>query len=95
MVTHVVLFKLKDRSPSLINATRDRMAIIDGHIPTLLTLQVGINKVPSDRAYDIAMVATFHGLDDLRAFQAHSVHVAMFDELKARFDSIAAVDYEL
>lgn len=95
MVTHVVLFKLKDRSPSLIRATRERMAQIDGHIPTLLSLQVGINIVPSDRAYDIALVATFHTLDDLRAYQTHPVHVAMFDDVKARFDSIAAVDYEL
>jgi Stress responsive A/B Barrel Domain len=95
MITHVVLFKLKDRSPSTINATRERMALIEGHIPTLLTLQVGINAVPSDRAYDIALVATFNSLEDLRAFQMHPVHVTMFDDVKARFDTIAAVDYEI
>ena len=94
MVTHVVLFKLKDRSPSTIRAVRERMAQVEGHIPTLLTLQVGINMVPSDRAYDLALVATFHSLDDLRAYQSHPVHVAMFDDVKANFDAIAAVDYE-
>jgi hypothetical protein len=95
MLTHVVLFKLKDRSPENIAATRDRIAAIDGHIPQLRSIQVGVNVVTSDRAYDIALVETFDSVEDMKAYQVNPVHVELLKDVLPRFEASAAVDYEL
>jgi len=95
MLTHVVLFKLKDRSPENIAATRNRIAQIDGHIPQLCSIQVGVNVVPSDRSYDIALVETFDSVDDMKAYQVHPVHLDLLKDVVPRFEASAAVDYEM
>ena len=95
MLTHVVLFKLKDRSPENIAATRDRIALIDGQIPQLRSLEVGVNVVVSDRAYDIALVETFDSVEDMKAYQVHPVHLELLKDVVPRFETSASVDYEL
>ncbi len=94
MLTHVVLFKLHDRSPENIEATRARIAAIAGHIPELLSIEVGANVVASARAYDIGLVTRFDTVEAMQAYQVHPVHLEMLDEVKARFAEIASVDYQ-
>ncbi|MBI1256519.1 MAG: Dabb family protein [Chloroflexi bacterium] len=94
MLTHVVLFKLKDRSPENIAATRDRMALIWGQIPQLRSLEAGINVVEGERAYDIALVETFDSVEAMKAYQAHPVHLDLLKDVVPRFETSAAVDYE-
>ena len=94
MLTHVVLFKLKDRNPDLIRATRDRIAEIEGKIPQLLTMQLGINALTSPRAYDIALIQTFESMEAMQAYQVHPVHKAMLADVMSFYESIASVDYE-
>ena len=95
MLTHVVLFKLKDRSPENISATRDRIALISGQIPQLRSLEVGINVVDSERAYDIALVETFESVEAMKAYQVHPVHVELLKDVVPRFDTSVSVDYEI
>ncbi len=94
MLTHVVLFKLKDRSPENISATRDRIALIADQIPQVRSLEVGFNVVTSDRAYDIALVETFDSVDDMKAYQVHPVHLELLKDVATRFETSASVDYE-
>lgn len=93
MLTHLVLFKLHDRSPKNIEATRARIAAIGGKIPQLLSIEVGANVLESGRAYDIGLLTRFNSLEDMQAYQVHPVHVEMLDEVKSRFAEIASVDY--
>lgn len=95
MLTHIVLFKLKDRSPENIASTRERMAAISGQIPQLRSMQVGTNVVESQFAYDIALVETFDSLEGLKAYQAHPVHTALMHDVMARFEAFTSVDYEI
>ena len=95
MLTHVVLIKLKDRSPENIAATRDRIARIEGQIPVLRSIQVGVNVVPSERSYDIALVETFDSVEDMKAYQVHPVHLDLLKDVTPRFEASAAVDYEM
>ncbi|MBP7682340.1 MAG: Dabb family protein, partial [Deltaproteobacteria bacterium] len=41
MITHVVLFKLKDRSEAAVEITRQVLLAMRGHIPELLDIEVG------------------------------------------------------
>jgi hypothetical protein len=94
MLTHIVLFRLKDRRHDPIVATRDRIARIEGRIPALRSIQVGVNIVVSDHACDIALVTTFDSMDDLHAFQAHPVHLELLREVMPRYEAFWTVDFE-
>ena len=94
MLTHVVLFKLKDRSAENIAATHDRIALIAGQIPQLRSIQVGSNVVESERAYDIALVETFDSVEAMNAYQVHPVHLDLLKDVVPRFETSASVDYE-
>ena len=95
MLTHIVMFKLKDRSPENVAATRDRIALLAGQISEILSIEVGINVVDSPRAYDIALVETFESVEALHTYQVHPVHVALLTEVMPRFEDFHSVDYEL
>ena len=95
MLTHIVLIKLKDRSPENIASTRDRIAAIEGQIPQLMSIQVGVNVVASERAYDIALVETFASVEAMQEYQVHPVHVELLHDVVPRFDTVSSVDCEL
>lgn len=94
MITHIVFFKLKDRSPENIQRTRDVLADMEGKIPQLRSLEVGIDVVRSERSYDIALVARFDSLEDLRAYNDHPVHQEVIKYIATVKDVSLAVDYE-
>ncbi len=94
MLTHVVLFKLKDPTPGNLEEARSLMAGMGGQIPELRHLEVGVDVIRSNRSYDLALVAKFDSLEGFRAYQAHPAHQAVVRPLLAASDSIVAVDYE-
>jgi len=94
MITHVVLFKLKDRSPGSIKKARDVLLSMKGKLPMLQHLEVGIDVVHSERSYDIALLTRFDSLPDLKAYQAHPVHIEAAKYIMEAKESSVAVDYE-
>lgn len=94
MITHVVLFKLKDRSPENIGKTRDILAGLKDKVQVLKHLEVGTDVVRGERSYDIALVARFDTLDDLEAYRVHPAHQEVVEYIKTVKESTVAVDYE-
>jgi hypothetical protein len=94
MLTHIVLFKLHDRSPENVEATRARIAAIGGKIPQLLSIEVGANVVDSAHVYDIGLLTTFDSVEAMQAYQVHPVHVELLADVVPRFAEIASVDYQ-
>ncbi len=95
MITHIVFFKLKDRSPSSIEKARDVLLGLKGKIPQLLHLEVGVDVLHTERSYDLALVTKFNSLEDLQAYQVHPVHVEVANYLSTVRESVVAVDYEI
>jgi Stress responsive A/B Barrel Domain. len=95
MLTHIVLFKLKDRSPQSVARAADVLRSLQGNVPNLRALEVGVNIVPADRAYDIALLARFDSVAALQEYQAHPNHVRVSDYMRSVAESTVAVDYEL
>jgi hypothetical protein len=89
-----VLFKLKDASPGNIEKTRNVLQGLDGKVPQLRRLEVGVDVIRSVRSYDIALVAKFDSLKDLDAYQKHPVHVKVAEYINSVKESAFAVDYE-
>lgn len=94
MITHIVLFKLKDSSPSNIEKARDVLMGLKGRIPELRHLEVGIDVLRSERSYDLALVAKFDSLEELQAYQKHPVHVEVAKYMTSVRESAVAVDYQ-
>jgi hypothetical protein len=94
MITHIVFFKLKDRSPQSVEKARDVLLGLKGKIPQLLHLDVGKDVLHSERSYDIALVTKFNSLGELEAYQKHPVHVEVAKYMTSVRESAIAVDYE-
>lgn len=94
MITHIVLFKLKDRSPGSVGKVRDVLLGMKGRIPQLRHLEVGIDVLHSERSYDIALVTKFDSMEGLGVYQKHPVHVEVAKYMTSVRESAVAVDYE-
>lgn len=93
-LTHVVLFKLKDRSPEAVEKTAHVLRSMAGKIAPLQGIEVGVNVVPSPRAYDIALITRFASLADMELYQVHPIHQDVLAHMRAVMESAAAVDFE-
>jgi diamine N-acetyltransferase len=93
-LTHVVLFKLKDRSSESMARTTEVMRAMEGKISTLQAIEVGANVVASPRAYDLALITRFASLADMQAYQAHPIHQGVLAHMNAVMESAVAVDFE-
>ena len=95
MITHIVLFKLSDPRPETIAATRDLLVSMDGTVPQLLYLEVGVDIIRSERSYDLALVTRFDSLDELKAYQVDPYHAGtILPHMRSVCSAIVAVDYE-
>lgn len=94
MITHVVLFKLKDRSPRSLEKAKDLLVGMKGKIPQIRHLEVGTDVLHSERSYDLALITKFDSMDDLAAYQAHPVHVKVSEYIMSVKESSVVVDFE-
>ena len=92
MITHIVLFKLIDRRDA--QKARDVMVGMKGKIPQLRHLEVGVDVLHSERSYDLALVTKFDSMEDMKAYQAHPVHVEVQKYMTSVRESSVTVDYE-
>lgn len=92
MFTHIVLFKLKN--PRDAQEVKNRLLGMQGKIPTLRHLEVGIDILHSQRSYDVALYTKFDSLEDMQAYQVHPVHVEVAEFIGSVRESSVSADYE-
>jgi diamine N-acetyltransferase len=93
-LTHVVLFRLKDNSPENIEKTAVKLRSLAGNVPTLKSIEVGVNVVHLDRAYDIGIITRFDDLAAMEAYQVHPFHQEVLAYMKRVMETAVALDYE-
>lgn len=94
MITHVVLFRLKDRSPESVARAREVLLSMEGRIPQLRSLQAGADVLHTERSFDLCLIARFNSLEDLQAYQDHPVHQEAVAYMNQVRDATVTVDYE-
>ncbi len=94
MITHIVCFKLKDQSPENIEKTRSVLAAMEGNVPMLRHLEVGVDVLRTERSYDIVLITKFDSMADLDAYQKHPYHVEVAAFIASVRESAIAVDFE-
>ena len=95
MVTHVVLFKLKDGAPASLEATQAVLSTMPEHIPQLRYFEVGGDARREGRSYDVGLITRFDSWEDLDAYRHHPYHLDVINaHLGAVVESAVFTDWE-
>ena len=98
MVRHVVMWKLKDeaegasKAENAVKMARMLEGLV-GKIGGLLKLEVGIDSVGAEGAWDVVLVADFESEEALAAYQVHPLHKEVGKFVGAVRAQRAVVDY--
>lgn len=94
MLTHVVLFKLKDRSAASIETARDKLEGLAQAVETLRALEVGVDVTRSGRSYDLALITRFDDADGYEVYRTHPAHLPVLAHMHEAAESAVVVDFE-
>ncbi|WP_168119390.1 Dabb family protein [Paenibacillus sp. HB172176] len=94
MITHIVCFKLKDRSAESVARTAAVLKDMEGKIEQLRYLEVGTDVLHSDRSYDIALITKFDSMAALGEYQVHPVHKKVIAHMAEVNEASVSVDFE-
>lgn len=96
MIKHIVCFKLSDNGEEMLNKTKDILLSMNGKVPMLRGIEVGVDFLHSPRSYDIILQVL---LDDEKALDDYQNDEYHCNVVKKHMHSVAessvAVDYYL
>lgn len=92
-LTHIVLFKLQEPSPETTQEVVRRLYAMEGKIPELRSIEVGVDVVRSGRSYDVALTTRFDNLAAMQAYQVNPLHQEVLAYLRTVLAATAVVDY--
>lgn len=92
MLTHVVLFQFHRVQDA--EKTKELLLSLQGKIPELRGIEVGVDVLRSERSYDLALITRFDSLFDMHAYQVHPSHQEVLAFIKTVVKASVAVDYE-
>ena len=96
MIRHIVCFKLKDNSPENCEKTREVLLGMDGKVPELRGIEVGVDFLHSPRSYDVILQVLLDDRAALDAYQNDPYHVSVVKKhMHAARESSISIDYEL
>ncbi|WP_163193697.1 Dabb family protein [Clostridium thermarum] len=94
MFTHIVFFKLNDPSKENLERAKNILEQMEGKIPQLKYIEVGVDVLHTERSYDIALTTRFDSLEDMQEYQVHPYHVnEVLKNLRPMLKASSAVDY--
>lgn len=94
MFTHLVFFKLKQRTEENMEKAKEILLEMEGQIPQLKYLEVGADIKGSERSYDIALITRFESYEKMQEYQVHPYHVEkVLKPLREMICDSKAVDY--
>ena len=93
MRKHIVCQKFADKKDAVVAAEMLRGLL--GQVPTLKSMEVGLDDKGSERSYDLVLIATFDDEAGLLAYDKHPKHEAVRSFIRARRTGTVSVDYEM
>ena len=100
MIKHVVMWKLKEEAEG---STRKQNALkikqkleaLKDIIPQIQSMEIGINFLESDMAYDAVLISTFRSQADLDTYKNHPDHQAVSAFVKKVRTGRTVVDFQM
>ena len=93
-LTHVVLMQFQEPAPEILTKASALLRGLQGKIPELRSIEVGLDVLHSGRSYDLALITRFDSLVAMQRYQDHPEHVAVLQYLRTVLAASVAVDYE-
>ncbi len=95
MINHIVLMKFKsDVSSADIEDLEKSLDDLPNKIIEIHSYEFGRNLVPSERAYDFALVSLFANLQTLDQYRKHPQHLKVLNKIKKLCADLITVDFE-
>lgn len=91
MYTHIVFFHLKN--PAEAEEAAEKLRGLEGHIPSLKSIEVGVDDAHSPRSAHLSLLTRFDDPAGLAAYATHPVHLALLDWIRPRLQRTVKVDY--
>lgn len=100
MIKHIVMWKLKERAlgnKKEKNALliKEKLEALNGKIPGLLKLEVGIDFSQTPDSSDIVLYSEFESREALNNYQSHPEHKAIIPFVSEAREERRVVDYEI
>ncbi len=96
MVKHIVLFQLKDNSYENCLKAKEVLLSMQGNVPELRSIEVGIDFLHSARSYDVALIVTVDSIEALESYQKDPYHCSVVKpHMHAVRSASVALDFEI
>ena len=96
MIKHIVCFKLKDNSTENCEKAKEVLLSMQGNVPQLRGIEVGVDFLHSERSYDVILQVL---LDDEKALDDYQNDPYHCSVVKPHMHSVreasVAIDYEI
>jgi len=95
MIVHIVMFAFKQENKTQnLKKAKDMLEALQGKVPSLLSMEVGLDFMQSERSFDLVLTSTFADKDALSAYATHPEHVEVVSFIKEVTEAAKVVDYE-
>lgn len=96
MIKHIVCFKLKDNSTENCEKAKEVLLSMQGNVPQLRDIEVGVDFLHSERSYDIILQVLLDDAGALEDYQNDPYHCTVVKpHMHAVRETSVAVDYEI
>lgn len=96
MIKHIVCFKLKEDSAEARSTAAQILRSMDGNVPMLRGIEVGVDFLRSPRSYDVILQVVLDDAEALDAYQNDPYHCTVVKaHMHAAAESSVAIDYEI
>ncbi len=94
MVKHIVMFKLKEKTPGNLATLASALNGMTGKIESLKYMEVGEDFKGSERSFDLVLTTHFENPDGLDAYSKHEIHQPVIQLARTLCSQTIVVDYE-
>lgn len=99
MITHIVCWRVKEQAEGLgkseiLDRMKSELEALNGQIPEIISLSVGLNEKPGDAASDVVLMSTFADWDALKRYVDHPAHQAVVGFVSRVVRERRVVDFE-
>ncbi len=96
MIKHIVMFNFKDenKKENLIKAKKMLEGLLES-VPTLKSIEVGINFSKESRAMDLSLYSEFDTIEALKLYANHPEHLEVVKFIKSVATESKVSDYKI
>lgn len=88
------MWRLSDRSPEGIDEFTGLLRSLEGNVPSLQAIEVGVNWLDDPQADDVVLISRFASRDDLEAYRVHPFHRDVAGRLAKMASTRTVVDFD-